>query len=68
MTDSAIGTIIAAVAVFDTHMLRNAVAPMMPATIAPVRVPTRCRVRNAMRRSRPQRWIAIASTNPPRKR
>ena len=30
-TDNAIGTIIAAVAVFDTHMLRNAVAPMIPA-------------------------------------
>ena len=68
MIDSAIGTIIAAVAVFDTHMLTNAVAPMMPATIAAGRVPTSFSVWNAIRRSSPQRWIASASTKPPRKR
>ncbi len=33
------GTIIAAQAVFETHMLRNAVAPIVPATIAFGRVP-----------------------------
>ena len=68
MTDSAIGTIIAAVAVFDTHMLMNAVAPMQPATTPPGRVPTSRSVRNAMRRSSPQRWIVSASTKPPRNR
>ncbi len=67
-TDSTIGTIIAAVAVFDTHMLMNAVAPMVPATIALGRVPTTRRVRKAIRRSRPQRAMASASTKPPRKR
>ncbi len=34
ITESTIGTIIAAVAVFDTHMLTNAVAAIVPATIA----------------------------------
>ena len=67
-TDSTIGTIIAAVAVFETHMLRNAVAPMVPATIALGRVPTSRSVKKAMRRSRPQRAIASAITKPPRKR
>ena len=68
ITDSTIGTIIAAVAVFDTHMLTNAVAAIVPATIAFGRVPTNRSVANAMRRSSPQRWIASASTKPPRKR
>ena len=67
-TDSAIGTIIAAVAVFDTHMLMNAVAPMMPATMDAGRVPTSRSVWNAIRRSRPQRWMDSASTKPPRNR
>jgi hypothetical protein len=49
-------------------MLMNAVAPMMPATMARGRVPTSRKVRNAIRRSSPQRWIASASTKPPRNR
>jgi hypothetical protein len=68
ITDSTIGTIIAAVAVFDTHMLTNAVAAMVPPTIALGRVPTSLSVAKAMRRSSPQRWMASASTKPPRKR
>jgi len=40
ITESTIGTIIAAVAVFDTHMLTSAVAAIVPATIALGRVPT----------------------------
>ena len=67
-TDSTIGTIIAAVAVFETHMLMKAVAPIVPATIAFGRVPTRRSVMNAMRRSSPQRAMASASTKPPKKR
>ena len=40
----AIGTIMAAHAVFETHMLRNAVTAMKPPTIAAGRVPTRRRI------------------------
>ena len=67
-TDSTIGTIIAAVAVFETHMLMKAVAPIVPATMALGRVPTSRSVMKAMRRSSPQRAIASASTKPPRNR
>ena len=67
-TDSTIGTIIAAVAVLETHMLMNAVAPIVPATMAFARVPTRRSVMNAMRRSSPQRAMASARTKPPKNR
>ena len=68
ITERTIGTIIAAVAVFETHMLRNAVAPIVPATIAFGRVPTSRNVKKAMRRSSPQRAMASAITKPPRNR
>ena len=64
----AIGTIMAAHAVFETHMLRNAVTAMKPPTMAPGRAPTRRRMKNAMRRSRPQRSMDRPMTKPPRKR
>ena len=68
MTLSAIGTIMAAHAVFETHMLRNAVTAMKPPTMAPGRAPTRRRVKKAMRRSRPQRSMASPMMKPPMKR
>ena len=68
MTLRAIGTIMAAHAVFETHMLRKAVTTMKPPTMAPGRAPTRRRVKKAMRRSRPQRSMASPMMNPPMKR
>ncbi len=67
-TLSAIGSIIAAVAVLETNMLSTAVASMIPATMFAGRVPTRRRVISAMRRSSPQRCMASASRKPPRNR
>ena len=68
ITLTAMGTIIAAHAVFEIHMLRNAVATMKPATIAPGRVPVRRSVKKAMRRSSPQRSMASPRMKPPMKR
>ena len=68
MTLSAIGTIMAAHAVFETHMLKNAVTAMKPPMIAPGRAPTRRNVKKAMRRSRPQRSMASPMMKPPMKR
>ena len=68
MTDSAMGNIIAVVAVLDTNMLSTAVASMKPATMFVGRSPTRRSVISAMRRSRPHRCIDNATRNPPRKR
>ncbi len=57
-----------AVAVFETHILRKAVTAITAATRWDIRGPT-CRSANrAIRRSTPQRAIARASKNPPRKR
>ena len=64
----AIGTIIAAVAVFETHADRKPVAAMRPITIRRGSVPKMRIVRSAMRRSKCQRWIAAAMRKPPRKR
>lgn len=49
------GTIMAAVAVFDTHMEMKPVAIITPAIMAPGEVPTNCIVFKAMRLSKPQR-------------
>ena len=43
------GNIITAVAVFDTHLLKNAVTAMNPPTIRRGCVPTTLRVRSAIR-------------------
>ena len=68
MTLRAIGTIMAAQAVFETHMLRNAVTAMKPPTIAPGHAPTRRKMPKAMRRSSPQRSMASPMMKPPMKR
>ena len=57
-----------AVAVLETHMLRNAVTAMKPPTIARGRAPTSRRTKNAIRLSSPQRSIASPMMNPPMKR
>ena len=68
MTLNAIGTIMAAHAVFETHMLRKAVTAINPPTIALGRAPTNRRVKKAMRRSSPQRSMASPMMKPPMKR
>lgn len=62
------GSIMSVVAVFDTHIDRNAVAIIMPSTMRRGCVPTRRRVRRAMRRWRFHFCIAMAMRNPPTKR
>lgn len=66
--DRPIGSIMTVVAVFDTHMLMNAVAAMNPPTIRAGRMPAVRTVTSAMRRCNPQRCMARASMNPPMKR
>ena len=68
ISDIPIGSIISAVAVLLTHMLRNADAAMIPPITAPGRVPNRRTVSSAMRRGSPTPCIAFASRNPPRNR
>ena len=63
-----IGVIMAAHAVFETHMLRNAVTTMKPPMMAPGRAPTSRSVKKAMRRSRPQRSMARPMMKPPMNR
>ena len=67
-TDTPMGSIITAVAVLETHMLRNAVASMNPATIWAGLVPITRTVRRAILRCRFQRCMASASRNPPMNR
>lgn len=67
-TESAIGSIISAVAVFDTHIEMNPVAIMTPSTIRLGVVPTTRRVSSAIRRCRCHFCIAIAIRNPPMNR
>ena len=67
-TDTPIGSIITAVAVFDTHMLRNPVAIMNPAITLVDRVPIARTVSRAIRRCRFHRCMAIAMRNPPMNR
>ena len=62
------GSIITAVAVLETHMDRNPVAIMNPATIAEGLVPMTSRVSSAMRRCRFHRCMARARRNPPMNR
>ena len=68
MIATAIGIIIIAVAVFEIHIERNAVATMNPSTRRLGLVPTRRMICNAIRRCRPHRCIDMAMMNPPRKR
>ncbi len=67
-TDTPMGIIMTAVAVLDTHIDRNPVAIMKPATTIVGLVPMARTVRNAMRRWRFQRCIASATRKPPMKR
>ena len=67
-TEMPIGSIITAVAVFDTHMEMKPVAIMKPAIIGPGRSPMMLSVTSAMRRCRFQRCMARAMRKPPRNR
>ena len=67
-TDNPIGSIISAVAVLLTHMLRNAAAIMNPARIAYGCGPILAMMRKARRRCRFHRCMPAAIRNPPRKR
>ena len=68
MIATAIGIIIMAVAVFEIHIERNAVATMNPSTSRLGLVPVTRMICRAMRRCSPHRCIAMAMMNPPRKR
>ena len=68
MIAMAIGIIIIAVAVFDIHIERNAVATMNPSTRRFGLVPTIRMICRAIRRCRFHRCIDMAMMNPPRKR
>ncbi len=59
------GTIMTAVAVFETHMVIRPVATMRPSTSLFGVVPTASTVTRAMRRCRFQRWMASARKKPP---
>lgn len=67
-TEMPIGSIITAVAVFETHIDMKPVAIMKPAIIGPGLLPMRLSVKSAMRRWRFHRCIDRAMRNPPRKR
>ena len=67
-TETPIGTIITAVAVFETHMLRNAVASMNPPMTRVALVPIARTVSSAMRRCRFHRCMASAIRKPPMNR
>jgi hypothetical protein len=67
-TDIPIGSIITAVAVFETHIEMNPVAIMKPAIIGPGLSPMMLSVTSAMRRCRFHRCMASAMRKPPRKR
>ncbi len=58
------GVIIAAVAVFDTHIERNAVASMTARTRRRGEDPITDINQRAIRRSMPYFWSAFASMNP----
>ena len=62
------GSIITAVAVLLTHMLRNAALPMKPATTAAGEGPTAPTTVRAIRLGRPHRSMPAARRKPPRKR
>ena len=68
ISDSAIGTIIAAVALFEIHMLTKAVAAITPAITRSGDLPARPIAARAILRSSPHRVIAAASMKPPRNR
>ena len=67
-TEIPMGSIITAVAVFETHMETNPVAIMKPAIIGPGLLPMMDRVMRAIRRCRFQRCMAKAMRKPPRNR
>lgn len=67
-TETPIGSIITAVAVLDTHMLRKPVAIMNPAMTRVERVPIARTVSSAIRRCRFHLCMAIAMRNPPMNR
>ena len=67
-TEVAMGSIISAVAVFETHIDRNPVASIIPSTIRRGDSPTRRSVSSAMRRCRFHFSIAMAIRKPPRNR
>ena len=67
-TDTPIGIIITAVAVLETHMDRNPVAIMNPATTPPGLVPMALTVTRAIRRCRFHRCMARARMKPPMNR
>ncbi len=64
----AMGTIIIAVAVFDIHIERNAVAIMNPKMSMRELEPALLRIISAIRSCKPQRCMDIAMIKPPRKR
>ena len=66
--DRAMGSIIKAVAVFEIHMLRKAVASMNPSTILRPEVPVWDKIANATRRWTSHFSRAKAIRKPPRKR
>jgi hypothetical protein len=68
ITESAIGTIIIAVAVFDTHIDKNHVVIMNPKRIFRGLVPNNIRVIKAIRRCKFHFSIARATIKPPIKR
>jgi len=68
MTERPMGSIMTAVAVLLTHMLRKAVASMKPATSRTGWVPTQRTSWRAMRRWSPHRCTAWAIMKPPMKR
>ena len=67
-TEMPMGSIMTAVAVFETHMDRKPVAIMNPAIICGGLVPISRTVSRAMRRCRFQRCMASASRKPPMNR
>ena len=67
-TEVAMGSIISAVAVLDTHIDRKAVASIRPSTIRRGCSPTRLSVRRAIRRCRFHFSMAMAIRKPPRNR
>jgi len=64
-TLSAIGSMIAVVAVLETNMLSRAEASMKPPITLVARDPARRRISSARRSANPQRCIASARRNPP---
>ena len=62
------GSIMTAVAVLDTHMLKKAVTPMKHATMPAGWSPAERRALSAMRRWSPQRCMARAMRKPPMNR